>query len=206
METTKDLGCGKHTQDRVRCSIVPTFDFSEVSVVFPNEWNKFAFGAAHSFLSLFLRGAVWCWHQRDDRECTILTQHPLSFHHHLNQPWNLDPKMTGQQTRTTSLYLQFASFFGDESIEGKNENDGGNPRQRRRPELLNERNENGVKANEWMGREVLQKRLIPARGRRDKEQFRWEPARPHWNRPRNPWASECRQKPDSQSRPRCKSS
>lgn len=56
--------------------------------------------------------------------------------------------MTGQGTRGTFLYLQFASLLGDESIEGKNENDGSDPRQRRRPELLHERDDNGVKAFE----------------------------------------------------------
>lgn len=68
--------------------------------------------AAHSFLPLFLKGVVWRWHQRDDRECTILTKHPLSFHRHLNQLWHLDPacQMTGHRS-PYSFFVPVVCFF-----------------------------------------------------------------------------------------------
>lgn len=43
------------------------------------------------------------------------------------------------------MYLQFASFLGNQPIEGEYENDGGDPRQRWRPQLLYEKSENAVK-------------------------------------------------------------
>lgn len=78
--------------------------------------------AAHSFLPLFLKGVVWSWHQRDDRECTILTKHPLSFHRHASQLWHLHPtcQMTGHRAahsffRTCSLLL----FLAMNPLSGK---------------------------------------------------------------------------------------
>lgn len=112
-----------------------------------------------------------------------------------------------------SPYLQFASFLCNESVERKNEDDSGNSCQGGWAEML-DRGKDKAESRVFRikcicGWDALRKILhfnIPARGRRDIVQSQWEPARQHWSTPQSPWASECLLKPDSQSRPRCKSS
>lgn len=132
-------------------------------------------------------------------------------------PKMLDVGATGAKmwkSPVAAFYLQLASFLCYESVEWENENDGGNPCQRRWAKMLKETKQ--VRLSPFhvkcsctasMGSNAkMQKMNIPARGRRDKGQFQWEQARPHWSTPQSPWASECPLKPDSQSRPQCKSS
>lgn len=128
-------------------SIKMVFKFSELSVVSPVKLKAMS-SLAHPSLSLFFKQVMWRWHQKDERECTIQAKHADCSSTIAKTAAALRPNIPdvraseAKSTRYSPqqrFYLKLASFLCYDSVERKNEDDGGNPCQSRRAKMLNER-------------------------------------------------------------------